>query len=68
MERFGRVRVKTKTIYKCRHCRYEEAITCRAIFTDEKLHFDLKQNHGRDPYTAQYYGFWNNINNVRHSL
>jgi hypothetical protein len=48
--------------------RYEEAITCRAIFTDEKLHFDLKQNHGRDPYTAQYYGFWNNINNVRFSL
>jgi hypothetical protein len=46
--------------------RYEEAITCRAIFTDEKLHFDLKQNHGRDPYTAQYYGFWNNINNVRY--
>ena len=40
-------------------CRFEQRITCRAMFTDEKNHYDLKKNSANNQYLASIYGFWN---------
>ncbi|XP_023344831.1 uncharacterized protein LOC111714049 isoform X2 [Eurytemora carolleeae] len=39
--------------------KFEQRITCRAMFTDEKNHYDLKKNSANNQYLASIYGFWN---------
>jgi len=44
--------------------RHENSITCRSLLTDKQNHYELKKNHAKNDFYAQYYGFWNDGNSL----
>eukprot|EP00092_Neocalanus_flemingeri_P009726 GFUD01010477.1.p1 GENE.GFUD01010477.1~~GFUD01010477.1.p1 ORF type:complete len:368 (+),score=90.09 GFUD01010477.1:505-1608(+) len=44
--------------------RHENSISCRSLLTDKTNHYELKNNHQRNDFYSQYYGFWNDENSL----